>query len=1062
MAFFKNWFRTRKFWKRFALTALITPIVLFAIVVTIVYVKQDEIVQELLVDMNEDFKGAAEIDESHISLFENFPYISIDLQGFKVYETKQKAKKPLVKVKHAYIGFNMWTVLTGKMEVKKIKLKGGHIDIVQHIDGTFNVTNALSPEKEIESTEEEFHLDLKKIELENMDITKFNEENGLMVEAFVSKAKSKFKTTDENVLAKLDAKFVVNILHKGDTTFFKNKHMDLTTEIDFRKGKDIMTINPTKVELEGAEFSMSGSIDFLKDLFLDLNFEVNKDNFDLFIAMAPEETMKLLQTYENKGSIYFKTTVKGRSINGHNPQVTASFGCKNGFFKNKENGKTLKGIAFDGYFTNGENRETETMMLKMSDIKARPGVGSFSGDVQVKNFRAPDVLLNANADLNLDFIAKFFSMDDIHNLKGKAKVTLDYHDVIDLEDPQKTLSELNQKYKMKINLDKVRFQHDDLPVPVKEFNLMADLHGHEAAILKFDLLAGRSDLHFTGIIEDIPAIVHHSDKPVGTQLKIKSKFIDLFELTGGSASAIDEEITDLEMDFDFEASARSFTESKYLPEGEFFIENMYAKLKHYPHTFHDFHADVFVEEKDLRVVDFSGMIDKSDFHFSGILEDYNNWFDGDTQGDSRVDYQLTAERLQLESLFTYGGENYVPEEYRHEEFDNLFLKGFALLHYKDGEFISTDVTIEDLTAKMKVHPLRLRDFKGRVHYEEDHLVVEDFEGKMGHSSFKTTLHYYLGDDQKQRLRENHFSITASRLDMDELIKYNPPPVRPGKTGVAVDHEAGFNIYELPFTDMTYHLDIGLLNYHLYRITQVKGELRTTPNHYIYVDDFNMNLAGGNFKIDGYFNGSNPDLIYFNPTIKARNVDLDQLLLRFENFGQDYIVSENLHGKFTGTISGKIHVYPDLVPKIDDSDINMELDVVKGRLENYALLQYMSDYFKDKNLNSVLFDTLNNTLDIKDGVVTIPEMTVNSSLGHMKISGQQSLDGTMEYYLQIPWKMVAKTAKSKLFGRKNDDEINKELDEIQYGTEKTRYVNVRIVGDENGYKFSIGKKKKRKG
>ncbi|XOV68027.1 MAG: AsmA-like C-terminal region-containing protein [Fluviicola sp.] len=1061
MKFFKNWFRTRKFWKRFALTVLITPILLLAVVITIVYVKQDEIVQELIQDMNTDFKGAAEIDESHISLFENFPYISVDLQGFKVYETKQKSKKPIAHVDHAYIGFDIWTILTGNMKVKKIKLSGGHMDVVQHLDGSFNIVNALSPEKEIESAEEEFNLDLKSIELENMQFTKFNEENGLLVEAKVSKAESEFSTSAKNVNAKLDAQFIVNIIHKEDTTFFANKHLDLSTNIDFDKNHEVMRIHPTTAKLEGADFTLSGSVDFLKDVLLDLNFEVNKDNFDFFIAMAPEYTMKWLQTYENKGNIYFKTSVKGRSINGHTPHVKASFGCKNGYFKNKRNGKTLKGIAFDGYFTNGENRETESMLLKMSNIKARPGLGTFKGDVKVFNFRAPDVLLNTNVNLDLDFISKFLSMDDFKNLAGKAKLTLDYHDVIDLKNPEKTLSELNQKYKLQVDLDKVRFQHKDLPVPVKELNLIANLQGHEAAILQFDLFAGKSDIHMKGVIEDIPAIIHHTDKPVLTELSIKSKFIDLFELTGSGESAMDEQITDLDMDFHFKASARSFTESKYLPEGEFFIDNVYAKLKYYPHTFHDFHADIFVEEKDLKVVDFSGMIDKSDFHFSGLLEDYSNWFEGDTQGDTRVEYKFDSKRLLLESLFTYQGENYVPEEYRHEEFDDIKLSGFVLLHYKNGEFLSTDVNIDNLTAKMKVHPLRLRDFQGRVHYEKDHLVVEEFQGKMGHSDFKTTLHYYLGDDENQRKRENHFSITATRLDIDELIKYNPTPVRSGGSRVSVDHNSGFNVYELPFTDMTYDLDIGLLNYHMYRITQLRGKLRTTPNHYIYVDDFNMNLASGNFKIDGYFNGSNPDLIYFHPTIKVKNVDLDQLLLRFENFGQDYIVSENLHGKFSGVITGKIHVYPDLVPKIDDSDIHMELDVVKGRLENYALLQYMSDYFKDKNLNSVLFDTLNNELDIENGIVTIPEMTVNSSLGHMKISGTQSLDGTMEYQLQIPWKMVAKTARSRLFGRKKDEEVEQELDEIQYGNEKTRYVNLRIVGDADGYKFSIGKKKKGK-
>jgi hypothetical protein len=350
------------------------------------------------------------------------------------------------------------------------------------------------------------------------------------------------------------------------------------------------------------------------------------------------------------------------------------------------------------------------------------------------------------------------------------------------------------------------------------------------------------------------------------------------------------------------------------------------------------------------------------------------------------------------------------------------------------------------------------------------LVIEDFHGKLGNSAFKTTLHYYLGDDPSVRKRDNHLSITASRLDIDQLIKYNPLPPKPKGKSVAgtttsapkVDHDAGFNIYNLPFTDMTLHLDIGQFNYHRFLFKNIKGNLRTTPKHYIYVEHLNLDAAGGHFAVDGYFNGSNPDKIYFSPTMKVRNIDLDKLLFKFENFGQDHIVSENLHGKFTGTITGKIHMHSDLVPKLDDSELHMDIYVQNGKLENFSLLTYMSDYFKDKNLSKVFFDTLENHIDMINGVMKIPEMTINSSLGHMIISGEQDMNGAMEYRLQIPWKMVTKTGVTKLFGRnRSEEELAAQTDEIQYGREKTRYVNIRIKADADGYKFSIGKKRKKK-
>jgi hypothetical protein len=1055
----KKWIRSKRFWKRIIVVLLCVPIVLFFILAFAVYSKQDELVQNLVKDLNKDFVGATEISDSHISMFENFPYISIDVEAFKIHESKKDLSKPLVHIHHLYVGFNLWTILSGEMKIKKIKLKGGKINLVQHRDGSFNIVKALTSVSEIESTEEEFHLDLKKIELENIDLTKLNEENGIKVETYLNKVKAKFKTNDNHMKIACDAQFQLNILKDGDTTFLKHKQLNLKTKLDFLKGKDVLSIQPTSVHLEDSEFSIAGEIDFLNDVFLDLQFTVNNPNFDLFVAMAPEEIIPTLRQYKNKGEIYVDTKIKGKSINGFEPSIQAKFGCRKGEVINPKTKKKIQNVNFDGFFSNGSKQQLSTMQFSLHHINAKLEGGNIRGNIDISNFIAPRVILGLQTHFDMGFISKFLNLDHLQEVSGKAKASIRFDDCIDLGKLEQSMVQLNEKYEMKMELKNVHLRSSDFALPIKNFNFLAEIQGHKADIKKFELLLGRSDIEISGTIDDLPAILHHSDKVVETQLAIASRYIDLYELTGADSNAVDEQIKDLKLDFRFKASARSFTESKYLPRGEFFIENLYAKLKHYPHTFHDFHADVFIEEQDLRVVDFRGMIDQSDFRFTGKLAHYEKWFDEHPGGDSKIEFNLVSKKLQLKSFLRYKGENYVPEEYRHEELDDLMIHGFTYLHY-DEELKSLDVTIDKFAAKMKIHPLRFENFKGRIHYEDEHLVVEDFQGKLDKSQFKTTLHYYLGTKEAIKKRDNHFSITASHLDLDQLFKYNPAPIiaEKGEAVNSVDHDAGFNIYELPFTNMTYHIDIAHLNYHRYLLKNIKGNLRTTPKHYLYIDHLNLDAAGGHFEIDGYFNGSNPDVIYISPTIKVKNVDLDKLMFKFENFGQDHIVSENLHGKFSGTIRGKIHVHRDLVPKIDDSEIHLDLDVTHGQLENYSVLAYMSDYFSNKNLNSIRFDTLFNHVDLVNGVMTIPKMTVNSTLGHMEISGKQDVSGNMEYYLRVPWGMVKSAAASKLFGDKKREVPDDQEDVIQRGDQKTRYVNVKIVGDEKGYKFSMGKAK----
>jgi hypothetical protein len=230
-----------------------------------------------------------------------------------------------------------------------------------------------------------------------------------------------------------------------------------------------------------------------------------------------------------------------------------------------------------------------------------------------------------------------------------------------------------------------------------------------------------------------------------------------------------------------------------------------------------------------------------------------------------------------------------------------------------------------------------------------------------------------------------------------------------------------------------------------------------------VDKLKLQAADGYFDIKGYFNGSDPSKIYFSPDMTITKVDLDKLLLKFDNFGQDHLVSENLHGKLSGKLTGQIRMHKDLVPVIHESEIHMDIEVLEGRLENYAMLEAMSDYFKDKNIQRVSFDTLSNHIDLKKGILTIPNMTINSTLGFMQISGSQDMDMNMDYFVRIPWKLVTQAASSKLFGKKVEEIDPEQEHAIQYEDKekRIRYLNIRITGNTENYNITLEKEKKKK-
>ncbi|WP_046756597.1 AsmA-like C-terminal region-containing protein [Kordia jejudonensis] len=1062
--------KIKKLWKRILVGLILIPILVVGGLILYVQNNQSDIIKEEIEKLNQEHKGRISIGKSELSLFGNFPYISAKVYDFKIFETKEDNSPVIMDVKDIYVGFNLWDIVEGKYDIQSLIVEEGILNLVIHENNTTNIQNSLASTADTETPSANIHL--KRIKFKNLDIHTLDEATNTDVEKFVYEGTGGFTLKDSIIAGHVDADLELNIIKNNDTTFIHKKHFEIHTDVEFNEDTGILDIFPSGIVMENGDFELEGAIDIKNDVDLDLIMRGTKPNFDMFIAFAPANVIPVLEKYRNAGEIYFNASIQGAANKGNRPLIDVRFGAKKAFLENPESGKKIDEMGFNGHFTNGENRDASTMEFSLTDMTASLEKGEFKGTIFVKNFDSPEVNMQINSNFNLNFIADFFDLEQVQDAAGQVSLVMSFHDIIDIDHPEKALQKLNQAYFAELIVKDLSLAAKELPVPLDSLNVHLIMNGKEATLNKFELLMGNSDVSVSGFLSDLPAIVHHTDVPVDVHLDISSDNLDIAQLTGFTKqdtiqTGIDEQIKALSLGLSFKASAKNFTESKYLPKGEFFIDSLYADLKHYPHKLHDFHADILIDSLDLQVVDFTGFIDDSDFHLDGLIHEYAFWMQPELNGDVDLDMNLTSKKLRLEDIFSYKGENYVPEEYRHEEFDDLTLHFTSSMHYKDSSLHSIDLALDKLDTKMKVHPLRFHDFRGNIHYEDQHVMIKDFHGEIGTTNFNFDLNYYVGENQEIKKRDNYLSVKANYIDYDALFNFDASPakstaVATSKTADVQEHADAFNLYELPFTDMKFKADIDHFIYHRIDLKNIKADLRTTPNHYIYIDTLHMDAAGGNIQLSGYFNGSDPEHIYMQPDLVMTNVDLDKLLFKFENFGQDHLVSENLQGKLTSRITGKIRVYPDLVPDLDQSTIEMDVKVLNGRLKNYDPMLALSDYMGNKNLQNIRFDTLQNSLDIKKGKINIPSMTIESTLGHIELSGTHDKDQNIDYYLRIPWKTVRKAAWRKLFGRKKDTITNKdqedEIVEID-PNKRIRYLNVKVRGNINDYKISLGKKRK---
>jgi len=1065
-----SFIKRRKFWISVTAILVLIPLLVFGVALVYVDQNQESIVQTEIAAINKSYHGEIQIGSTELAPFKNFPYISIVVHDLKVRESKASQANSILEVADVYIGLLLTDLLFGKIDIKKLLIEDGFFDFILYEDGSDNLTEAFVSESD-DSESEPLHIHLRSIELKNFDIRKRDKSNGLEVQGRIFWANGGFESAAAHTKAHVDTEFELNIISNGDTTFVKHKHFEFHTDVDLDQHTGIMSIAPSGMMMEFADFTLSGTVDTRNHFDLDLDIEGSKPNFDLFIAFAPAEIIPLLESYTNAGNIFFRANVQGPSTIGYDPAIDIKFGASEAYLENTDYGRRVDNLGFVGHFSNGKDRNPSTMEFSMENMMARLGEGNFTGAISVKNFEAPEIEMTLDSEFNLDFIAEFLNLNNYTDASGDIDLHMKFHDVIDLEHPERALNELNQSYYSELTVKDLTVNSVDLPARLRSLDAHLVMKGERAELDQFDLKLGESDVSITGFLSNLPAIVHQTNAPIKAHLDIASNVLDVAELTGYSekdSSGIDERIEDLSLGLSFSSTARELVAYSHLPKGEFFVDSLNVKLNHYPHTLHDFHVDILIDENDLRIKDFIGYVDDSDFHLNGHVHDYVFWMKDTLEGDVQLDLGLQSELLRLEDLFSYQEVNFVPEDYRHEEFDHLKLHLESTIHYESSSLQSIDVDLDQFDAKMHLHPMRFQDFNGRFHYEDDRLLLEDFHAQIGRSIFNIDMSYYLGDDSLKSHEENHLTLQTNYIDFDQLTNFNLASPKDTEGGVVLNvadsatHADAYNLYDLPFSNMNFDVEIDHFIYHRLDLQKVDAQLRTTTDHYLFVDTLSLNAAGGNLAMNGYFNGSDPEHIYLRPNLELEDMDLDRLLFKFENFGQDAIVSENLHGQLSAKVTGNILVYPDFVPNLDESEVHMDILAINGRLENYDYMLMLSDYFGDKNLSSVRFDTLQNHLDMVDGVLTIPNMTIESTLGHMEISGKQDIEENIEYYVRIPWSLIKQGAVNRVFGKdKRGEQLGEdEIVEVD-PDEKVRYLNLKISGTLDDFKIRPGKEKKKK-
>jgi len=141
--------------------------------------------------------------------------------------------------------------------------------------------------------------------------------------------------------------------------------------------------------------------------------------------------------------------------------------------------------------------------------------------------------------------------------------------------------------------------------------------------------------------------------------------------------------------------------------------------------------------------------------------------------------------------------------------------------------------------------------------------------------------------------------------------------------------------------------------------------------------------------------------YITRTIlDVKEIDINKTFSSFNNFGQDFIVSDNLQGDLTGTVT--------VLSPLDSSFAMLHKGIVAeahllitdGKLLSFAPAESLSSYLDLDELRNISFSRMENDLFINNATVSIPKMLINSSAVNFTVYGTHDFEGDYSYHVRL--------------------------------------------------------------
>lgn len=351
-----------------------------------------------------------------------------------------------------------------------------------------------------------------------------------------------------------------------------------------------------------------------------------------------------------------------------------------------------------------------------------------------------------------------------------------------------------------------------------------------------------------------------------------------------------------------------------------------------------------------------------------------------------------------------------------------FIEGLFSIDQCDYTFVPKNLTFKNNSLDLN--------------FTSDELIVKNFSFETKKSKIKMTgysrdfLSLYYDSPHKIVL---NWEVYSPNLDLIDFIYF----LSPSKTKKKVTKAGNKDIFDqlINTQQITAKVKIDRFTHKKFTGSNLIADMELN-NKKIVLKKLSVQSCNGILNMNGEIDhGLNDNLFQFK--LNTSNVDVQKFLYSFDNFGSKAITINSIRCKlsFQTNLKGKTNN-----GSIKQNSLNGKLDfqLTKGALVNFKPIENVGKYvFPKRNFQNVTVDKLVGDVTIRNGLLTIAPIQINTSVLKLDIEGDYGLQQGTNLDVNVHLRNPAK----------DKNEISKDV--LAENRNKGVSVHLNIVDDKKG-------------